>query len=532
MGGDRHPVTRNPALRLSAAVIPMVFVGGLFLYPVGRILVVSLAATSIGQVVSDPRLLGAAWFTLWQAAVSTVLTLVAAFPLTAVLARYRFPGRRIVLALVTVPFVLPTVVVGVAFLSLDISGSIWAILAAHVFYNIAIVVRTVSGVWSRIDPDLVDAARTLGAGRLRAFLTVTWPLIRSAVAAASAIVFLFCFTSFGVVLILGGLRYRTLEVEIYQQAFSFLDLGTAAALATIQLVGVVLIMLSYGRSQSRNTVRYGMVAETTALQTFRSRQEAGTVFGVVIVTVGLLFTPLITLVVRSFGGGTGEWGLAGWRFLVDHGTLALDPTEAMANSLRFAVVSTLIAVVVGGLAAFVVAGSSTRSDRFGLTFDTVLMLPLGASAVTIGLGFLVALGPLRSSWWLVPLAHALVAVPFVVRTMTPTLRSIRPELREAATMLGAGPGRVWREIDLPIVSRAVAVGAGFAAAISLGEFGATTFIARPATITLPTLIFRFLSRPGSVTYRSALAASVVLMIFTALVIFTVDRLRSENLGNF
>jgi thiamine transport system permease protein len=192
-------------------------------------------------------------------------------------------------------------------------------------------------------------------------------------------------------------------------------------------------------------------------------------------------------------------------------------------------VAAVLAVAVGGAAAAVVAGVAEPWTRW---FDVVLMLPLGTSAVTIGLGFLVALGPLRTSWWIVPLAHALVAVPFVVRAVVPTLRSVRPELREAAAVLGAPPRRVWREVDLPIAARAFAVGAGFAAAVSLGEFGATTFVVRPDTLTLPTMVFRLLGRPGAVTYSGAMAAAVLLMVLTGALVLAFDRLRAADLGAF
>ena len=168
------------------------------------------------------------------------------------------------------------------------------------------------------------------------------------------------------------------------------------------------------------------------------------------------------------------------------------------------------------------------TTRGGAWFDTVLMLPLGVSAVTIGLGFLIALDrpiDLRGSFVLVPLAHALVALPFVVRAALPLLRSIRPELREAARVLGASPARVWREIDLPIIRRALLVGAGFAAAVSLGEFGATSFVARPASTTIPTLIFRLLGRPGTASYGTALALAVVLAMITAALILLIERFR-------
>lgn len=513
--------------RVALAALPVAFLGYLFVYPLARILTLALTEGGLGafaEVLTDPRLRGSAWFTLWQAVASTVLTVLAALPLTAVIARFDFPGRSLVRAAVTVPFVLPTVVVGSAFVALGVEGSLGAILAAHVFYNLAVVVRTVGGVWSRLDPDLAAAARTLGASRWAAFREVTLPLLRPALAAAASIVFLFTFTSFGVVLILGGLRYRTIEVEIYQQATAFLDLPTAGVLAVLQLLGVSTALALYSRYQERHTAQVRLVSETEGLRRPAGAEWAA-VAGAVGVTLAALFAPLAMLVARSLRNDA-----AGWRYLAEGGP-GVRPLEAVGNSLQFAGVATLLAVVVGTLAALLVAGGG-RATRF---FDVGLMLPLGTSAVTIGFGFLVALDrpvDLRASWLLVPLAHALVAVPFVVRSAVPMLRSIRPELREAAAVLGASPRRVWREIDLPITARAVTVGAGFAAAVSLGEFGATAFIARPNTVTVPFLIFRLLGRPGEVTLGGAMALSVVLMVVTAALILAVDRLRAGELGSF
>jgi len=183
-------------------------------------------------------------------------------------------------------------------------------------------------------------------------------------------------------------------------------------------------------------------------------------------------------------------------------------------------------------AAVVISRSPGRS---GARLDTLLMLPLGTSAVTIGLGFLVAFGwpiDLRTSRWLIPIAHALVAIPFVIRTATPVLRSVRARLREAAAVLGASPRQVFREVELPIVSRAALVGAGFAFAVSLGEFGATAFLVRPNRPTIPTAIFRLLSQPGQATFGQAMALSTVLMVLTTAIIMAIDRYRIAGLGEF
>jgi thiamine transport system permease protein len=186
-------------------------------------------------------------------------------------------------------------------------------------------------------------------------------------------------------------------------------------------------------------------------------------------------------------------------------------------------------MVLGLLAAAALAPSSGRAGR---VVDLTLLLPLGTSAVTVGFGFLVALDEpvdLRASPWLIPIAQAVVALPFVVRTVTPVLRSIDRRLREAAAVLGAGPGRVWREVDLPLVLRALLIAAGFAFAISLGEFGATTVIARADTPTVPVAIDRLLGRPGLLNAGQAFALSTVLMVCTAAAVLLVDRVRTGRL---
>lgn len=530
--------------------VPLGFITVFFLYPVASIIWRGLAPgngfslEALVEVFADGDLRKVAWFTLWQATVSTVATVVLALPGAYVMSRYRFPGRSILRAAITVPLILPTVVVGVAFLALagprgslgfDLKGSIWIILAAHAFYNYAVVVRTVGGLWAHLDPRMEQAARVLGAGRVRTFFEVTLPLLRPAIAAAASIVFLFSFTSFGVILILGAPRRATLEVEIFRQTAQFLNLPVAAALAIVQLAGVFLILSVYSRYQESRAIQLNL-RPATEVERVASGWKAKAVIGGNLALTGLLlFVPLGLLVKRSITTSTGL-GLAFYRNLNQSGgrtTLPAPPTEAMVNSLMFALVASLIALVVGGLASIVVAYGKGRWSRW---FDSLLMLPLGTSAVTVGFGFLISLDKgmlnLRTSWFLIPLAHALVAVPFVIRVMAPMIRSIDNRLREAAAVLGAGPARVGREIDLPIVARAGLVGAGFAAAISLGEFGATAFIVRPNVLTLPVAIFRLIGRPGELNFGMAMAMSVILMVVTGVVMMLVERFRPGDVGTF
>jgi thiamine transport system permease protein len=204
------------------------------------------------------------------------------------------------------------------------------------------------------------------------------------------------------------------------------------------------------------------------------------------------------------------------------------------TSLIYASSTVLLALMIGLPASWLLARS--ESSPAARLLDPLLMLPLGTSAVTLGLGFLVALDSppldLRASPLLVPLAHTLVALPFVVRSLTPALRSIRPRLRQAAAVLGGTPRQVLRYVDLPLVGRAVLVSALFAFAVSVGEFGATALIARPEFPTMPVLIYRLLSQPGALTYGQAMAMSTLLMLLTAGGMLVIERLRIAEVGEF
>ncbi|MEU0257143.1 iron ABC transporter permease [Streptomyces sp. NPDC006184] len=531
--------------------LPVAFFALFFAWPVAAIVARGLKADGgwrlgrIADVVTQPDIRHVLWFTTWQALVSTALTLLLALPAAYVFARLRFPGKQLLRAVVTVPFVLPTVVAGSAFLALlghnglldqlwgvRLDTTVWAILLAHVFFNYAVVVRTVGGLWAQLDPRQEEAARLLGASPAKAWRQVTLPALAPAVAAAALMVFLFTFTSFGVVQILGGPTFSTLEVEIYRQTSEVFDLSTAAVLTLVQFVAVGAILAVHARTVRRRETALRLVDPKVTARPPRGGGQWALLAGVLLTIALLLVLPLAVLVRRSLDAP----GLGYYRALTDSdgGTFLVAPVHAVWTSLEYAVAATAIAVLVGGLAAAALAGRD--AGRLVRGFDALLMLPLGVSAVTVGFGFLIALDrpplDLRQSWILVPLAQALVGAPFVVRTMLPVLRAVDGRLREAAAVLGASPWRVWREVDLPLVRRALLVSAGFAFAVSLGEFGATVFIARPDNPTLPVAVARLLSRPGDLNYGQAMALSTILMVVCAAALLILERLRTDRTGEF
>ena len=542
----RRPLRRHPAAAafgwVLAAAVPLAFVAVFFAYPV--LTVIGDGLSGLGDVLGRSAIRGVLWFTVWQAVASTALTLAVGIPAAAALARLRPRTRRIARAVITVPFVLPTVVVAGAFEAvfdrfgldegaLSLHHTVWAILLAHVFFNYAVVVRTVGSWWAGLDGRNADAAAVLGATPVRAFRHVTWPLLRPAVAAAAAVTFLFSFTSFGVILILGGPARATVETEIYRYAITRLDFETASALALCQLVAVAALVTLAGVAERRRAVARRAPGRTAP------RRRHGVIAVNAAVAFGLLGVPILTLVERAFATGEG-YGVANFAALADRvQLLPASALVALRHSLGFAALATLIAAVIGATASFVVVGGRVRtgiptsSTWLRRLFDIGLTLPLGVSAVTVGLGMLLALDTppvnFRTAWWIIPVAHALVGMPFVVRTLVPTLRSIDDRLREAASVLGASPLRTRREVDVPIASRAVVVGAAFAFAVSLGEFGATAFLPRrPDTLTAPLALFRLLGTPGESLRGQAMALAVVLMAATALSVLVIEGLRRTD----
>lgn len=550
------PGTRPQARRLLAllalAAGPVLVLGVLFVLPVGGMLAEGFvvdgrfAPDAVLDVLARPRVHRVAWFTLWSSAVATALAVALGLPAAYALHRLRLPGRHAVRAAMLVPFVLPTVVVGVAFRQLlgeggplgflGLDGTPVAIIAGLVFFNVAVVVRTVGVAWESLDPRPGQAAAALGASPWQVLRTVTLPALRPAVVGAASVVFLFCATAFGIVLTLGGVRYATVETEIYLLTTTVFDLQAAAALSVLQIVVVVALLALSARLRA--------VPDPTAQRTMVAarplRRGDVPVVLATLVVLGAMLAPIAALVAGSLSVGDG-WGLANYRALSSAGdgqALLVPVSAALLTSLRTAVDATWMALLLGGLVAFVVTRRSrSRAERrVRSALDGFFMLPLGVSAVTLGFGFLITLDrpplDLRDSPLLVPLAQALVALPLVVRTLTPVLAGVDDRQRQAAASLGASPGRALLTVDLPVVWKPALAASGFAFAASLGEFGATSFLARDESPTLPVVIFRLIGHPGEMNYGMALAASVVLAATTAVVMLAVERLRVPGVGAF
>jgi thiamine transport system permease protein len=367
---------------------------------------------------------------------------------------------------------------------------------------------------------------------LRSWWHVTLPLLRPEIFSAALLVFLFDFTSFGVILLLGGAQFSTLEVEIYLRVLKLPNLPLAALLSIVQLGFTLLVSMLYARVIGQITVQ-------TAPRFSVSRSPRSFYERIYVLSVGALLLiffllPLLSLPIRSITrleadrgqrteitkGVTADYYKE--LFINRRGSLFyVPPIQAARNSLSYAVLTVLCSLTLGIPAAYALS----KPSRLEKLLDPLVMLPLGASAVMMGLGFILSFGRALASPWFVPIVHTLVALPFVIRTLQPAFASISQRLRDAASTLGASPFRVWQTVDWHIMSRATLSAATFAFTVSLGEFGATLLLARPEYPTIPVAIQRFLSQPGGVNYGQAMAMATLLLMLTTICILLIERIR-------
>ncbi len=514
------------------AILPLAVVGALVIVPVAAVVIAGLGPEALETIVA-PSTWRIVAYTAAQAAASTVLSIMLALPAAYALYRLALPGRRTLLAVVTIPFILPTVVVGLAFREiLPFAGTTAAIIVAHVFFNVGLVVRIVGGLWGHLDARLLDVSRTLGIGPVRTFTRVTLPLLRPAVLGAAALVFLFTFTSFGVVLVLGDPSLPTIEVEIYSATVQRLDLPAAAGLALLQFAFVALVVAWSMRLQETAAVRQHLGDDERRAPIASGVDRVCAAWTWALATA--ITIPLLGLVLRSLRVGDG-WGLAWYReafFPAEATTRTASAAESLALSLQYAAVATVLATVLGALACAGILAAGRR----GAWIDAALALPLGVSAVTIGFGLLLVSlrGPvdMRTWWILVPLGQALVALPIVIRVVLPILRSVDPRMRQVAATLGAPPLRAWWSTEGGLALRAIAVAAGLAAAVALGEFGATAFLVRLDAPTVPVQIVRLLGRPGEANMGVAAVLSVILLVTTLVIVGVAERIRPRRSGGW
>ena len=525
--------------RSQAAIwaVPIAFFGVLFYWPLGKILWMGFSGDWLHAILTT-RIASLVWFTIWQAALSALLALLFGIPGAYVLYHRSFPGQKLLRAFITVPFMLPTIVVAIGFtafrqlpfisqLLLGHSG-VPIIICANVFMNYSLAVRIIGGVWISLDSGLEDAAALDGAGRLRTLTNVTLPELGNSIASAGALIFLYCAANFGLVLVLGGASVKTIETEIYVASTQYLDLSKAAGLVLIQ---TLLTILAFVIAQHLSKGRMNFFG-TTSLERRRplDKRDLPVTLLTTIFIGFLIFLPLITVIWRAFRVNN-SFGFLNFANLGGFGArdvLSISVGHAGLNTVRNAIITTFLSITIGILVAYLLSRPRVngRNGPFARAMDILFQMPVGISSVVLGLGYLVCFGgglfPLRSSWLVTPIAQSLLSIPLVIRIVHPALTSIDHQLRETAQTESAKPSQIWWLIEFPIIRNVALMATGYAAVIAIGEFGAANFLAYGDQGTLPTVLYQLISRPGAQNYGMAMAASALLIGTALLIMYAVS----------
>lgn len=540
------------------AILPLVILAAVFLLPLLTTLSRaflpegSFSLSLIEEVFTDPYSYQLLLFTLKQALLSAVVSiLIAALP-AALLSNYTFPGRSLILSLASLCFILPSILVVLGFVifygnsgvlnsllmhlfglsepPLHILYSFKAILLAHAFLNFPIALSLITERWSGLSDSQEKAARLLGGGGIRVFFTVTLPRILPSVISSFILIFLFCFTSFSIILVLGGgPKLSTLEVEIYRLNNISGDSSRAAALAIFSLIVNFLILLVYLIIERKT-------GSTEKKPKSRLRKPEGAALRLLIAIVSILLlifilAPLVSIVVRSFISTSNRYGKGltlrsyGELFglLPSRGSLS-SAFPALLNSLFIAISAALLAVTLGlAISLYAVRCRSTL-------ISLLAMLPMAVSSVTIGLGYFLIRIQFKGqapalSYTLIILAHLVMTLPFATRTLIPAARSLNYRVIDAARLLGAGDLKASLTVEIPALRGAIIKAFIFSFSLSMGEVNATLTLSDGKIPTLPILLYRLIN---SYSYQGACTIGTILILTSFAVFFISEALEGHK----
>jgi len=495
----------------------------------------------------SPSTLSALKFSLVQATMSTVLALLVGFPGAFFVARYNFRGRRFFMALAAVPFCLPAILVILSFilyygksgyltLALARLGyipkgegllySIWGLVFVHAFYNFPIVIQNVGSVWAKMPRSREEAARTLGAGRLRSFTTGTLPYLLPSILQSASLIFLFCFFSFTIVLVFGGLAGSTLEVGIYRAIRFTNDRPKALALALLQTAIALLVVGAFAHFDRKNAAISKDFGNPPPRR--RPRSFSLLAIGAYSILIALFFLgPLFALTaeaftVRSSLAGASHFGLENFsRLLTGPNPLLL---KAAGSSLALSGFAALAATALG----FSVAASSHYAARRGQTMKAIgfgvsmnswiIAFPLALSPAVISAGWSALMN--SSGDMLIVIGQMAIAWPFVARSLSAAFSSIDRTRNEAARTLGSSPLQAMIWVDAALIAPSVASAAAFAFSITMGDANIPLILGGGKRETLPLLLYRLTS---SYRFSEACAVGIVLALFTSIAFFLKER---------
>lgn len=487
-------------------------------------------------------------FTINQALISTLFSLLLGLPGAFLLSNYQVKGKKFILGICSIPFVLPSILVILGFVSfygnngflnqllmkifnledapLKILYSYKAIILAHSFYNFPVILLLVTTYWDNLDPKLESSSYVFGASKLQTFFNITLRRLIPSILSSSLLVFLFCFTSFSIILVLGGgPKYTTMEVEIYRQARINMNINAAAAYSLVSIFFCVILLILYLLTQKFLSSNERIVNDSY-LKEKKPASKGGKIVAAIyfILIIIFILAPILSIIFKSLRGpitrgGENVFTLKYYRqlFAMESSSGVMnDATPAIIMSIKIAtIVSLLIIPIVLSLAIT----TKRKSSLSSALIELIAMLPIAISSVIIGLGYylVAARVPTIPPIILVVLAHLVITLPFALRIITPELDKLPKSLTQSAISLGATPFRAFIDIELPLLKKPLIKAAIFSFATSMGEINATLVLSSSKIETIPVVMYRLI---GSYNFAGASALGTILILVCAIVFIT------------
>lgn len=527
---------RSPLRRSLPVWGGVLFFSLLFFLPIGLFFVSTLSEAAadtdgglpalVGDVVSDPATWRVVSFSVEQAAVSALVSVLLALPGAWVLSHVDFPLRGLLRSLSLLPFVLPSIVVVLAMISFfgrnglinailgtqaTLVYSVPGIILAHVFYNFSLAMRVIGDRWERIDARLIESAEGLGDSRPGTFIRVTLPLLAPAILAGFALVFIYSFLSFGIVLVFGGIRHATLEVQIYRELFVNLRLGRAAVLAILQVILLGGFFLVTNRWITGSVVG-GRGAGPRNARRLSSFAPGVRVFVVVSTAILLTFVigPLVAMFIRGLSRD-GVPSLLAFRALFDEAASPRDIEGIVRSSIPGVIARSVGLALAAGTITLVVAVSVAvaRRGRPGRAIDGFFLLPLGISVVTAAIALRSVYGEVVSPVFVVVLAQVFIAFPTTYRIARTVLGGLSPSMVETAAALGAGPFTTLRTVIVPVLRPGLVNAYVYALALPFADLTAVLTVGRGEVATFPVAIYRLI---GFRSFDLGLALGIIYVL--------------------
>lgn len=474
--------------------------------------------------IRDPHLARVAWFTVWQAVLSTVMSVVPALAVARAFSRHRaFPGRALLLRLFAVPLALPAIVAALGVLSLygrsgllaeplsRLTGASWpgiyglgGILVAHVFFNLPLATRLFLEALDAVPGNSWRLASQLGMGPWAQWRWIEWPAMRAALPGISGLVLMLCATSFTIVLTLGGgPGATTLEVAIYQALRFDFDPGRAVVLTLLQLALTLCLVIAIARLGGNFT---GAGDPSLAPRRPVPVTGPGSIADFLLILFAGLFVcgPILAVILSGLGA--------------DLARLASDPAVRRAAgtsvtlALGAAAMATVLSLALIRMRKFLeLARRGAQPSLLERLAEIGPLALLAVPPVVVGAGWFILLRHLGDVFAFAPvmviLVNAAMAMPFVLRAIRPAHDHSVDLHDRLARSLGVTGFNRWRLVDWPVLRAPLLTGFAFAMALSLGDLGVIALFGSDAVQTLPYLL---LQRLGS--YRTEDAAGLALLL--------------------